>query len=67
MHIMVMKDDGEYSSASDFDDDTLAILATNHVGWDEQQPSVMRALLCNMCLAYKWRGMSKTSDTSYFK
>ena len=26
-HVMVVKDDGEYSSASDFDEDTLALLA----------------------------------------
>ena len=25
--VMVIKDDGEYSSASDFDEDTLALLA----------------------------------------
>ena len=28
--VLVIKDDGEYSSASDFDDDTLALLAANH-------------------------------------
>jgi hypothetical protein len=30
--VMVIKDDGEYSSASDFDEDTFALLAANHVG-----------------------------------
>jgi hypothetical protein len=30
--VMVVKDDGEYSSASDFDEDTLALLAADHVG-----------------------------------
>ena len=34
--VMVIKDDGEYSSASDFDKDTLALLATNHAGSEEQ-------------------------------
>jgi Arc/MetJ-type ribon-helix-helix transcriptional regulator len=29
---MVVKDDGEYSSASDFDEDTLALLEADHVG-----------------------------------
>ena len=35
-HVMVIKDDGEYSSASDFDEDTLALLAADHVGSEEQ-------------------------------
>jgi hypothetical protein len=34
-HVLVMKDDGEYSSASDFDDDTLALLAADHAGNDD--------------------------------
>jgi hypothetical protein len=29
---MVVKDDGEYSSTSDFDEDTLALLAADHAG-----------------------------------
>jgi hypothetical protein len=33
--VLVIKDDGEYSSASDFDDDTLALLAADHAGNDE--------------------------------
>ena len=33
--VMVVKDDGEYSSASDFDEDTLAVLAAHHVGSEE--------------------------------
>jgi hypothetical protein len=32
---LVKKVDGEYSSASDFDDDTLALLAADHAGNDE--------------------------------
>ena len=35
-HVMVIKDDGEYSSASDFDEDTFALLATDHAGSEEQ-------------------------------
>ena len=34
--VMVVKDDGEYSYASDFDDDTLALLAVDHAGSEEQ-------------------------------
>jgi hypothetical protein len=30
--VLVIKDDAEYSSASDFDDDTLALLAADHAG-----------------------------------
>jgi hypothetical protein len=29
---LVVKDDGAYSSTSDFDDDTLALFATDHAG-----------------------------------
>jgi hypothetical protein len=34
-HVLVINDDGEYSSASDFDDDTVALLATDHAGNDD--------------------------------
>ena len=34
--VLVVKDDGGYSSASDFDEDTLALLATDHAGSEEQ-------------------------------
>jgi hypothetical protein len=33
--ILVVKDDGEYSSASDFSDDTLTLLAADHAGNDD--------------------------------
>jgi hypothetical protein len=33
--VLVIKDDGEYSSASYFDDDTLALPATDHAGNDD--------------------------------
>ena len=34
--VLIVKDDGEYSSASDFDEDTHALLATDHAGSEEQ-------------------------------
>jgi hypothetical protein len=34
-HVLVVRDDGEYSSASDFDEDTLALLADDHEGNDD--------------------------------
>jgi hypothetical protein len=33
--VLVVKDDGEHSSASDFDDDTLTLLAADHTGNDD--------------------------------
>jgi hypothetical protein len=33
--VLVVIDDGEYSSTSDFDDDTLALLADDHEGNDD--------------------------------
>jgi hypothetical protein len=33
--VLVIRDDGEYSSASDFDEDTLALLADDHKGNDD--------------------------------
>jgi hypothetical protein len=35
--VLIVKDDGEYSSASDFDKDTNAFLMANHAGSEEQQ------------------------------
>jgi hypothetical protein len=68
--VMVIRDDGEYSSASDFDDDTLALLATDRVG-SEQHPEehidAGDAERYSVCLALKWRRRSKTSGTSYFR
>jgi hypothetical protein len=34
-HVFVIKDDGEYSFASDFDEDTLALLVVDHAGNDD--------------------------------
>jgi hypothetical protein len=33
--VLVVRDDGEYSFASDFDEDTLALLADDHAGNDD--------------------------------
>jgi hypothetical protein len=35
--VLIVKDDGEYSSSSDFDEDTHALLATDHTGSEEQE------------------------------
>jgi hypothetical protein len=35
--VLIVKDDGEYSSTSDFDEDTHALLAADHAGSEEQQ------------------------------
>jgi hypothetical protein len=34
-HVLVVRDDGEYSSTSDFDEDTLALLADDNEGNDD--------------------------------
>ena len=34
--VMVVKEDGGYSSASDFDEDTLALFVANHAGSEER-------------------------------
>jgi hypothetical protein len=34
-HVLVVRDDGEYSFASDFDEDTLTLLADDHEGNDD--------------------------------
>jgi hypothetical protein len=34
-HVLVIKDDGEYSFSSDFDDETLTLLAADHAGNDD--------------------------------
>jgi hypothetical protein len=35
--VLVVKDDGEYSSASDFDEATLALLVADHAGNDDHR------------------------------
>lgn len=37
-HVLVVKNDGEYLSTSDFDEDTLALLEADHV--DNEPPEV---------------------------
>jgi hypothetical protein len=39
--VLVIKDDGEYSSVSDFDDDTLALLAADHAGNDDHPRNIL--------------------------
>jgi hypothetical protein len=34
MCVLEVKDDGAYSSASDFDEDTLALFAADHAGYE---------------------------------
>jgi hypothetical protein len=34
-HVLVVRDDGEYSSTSDFDEDTLTLLAADYAGNDD--------------------------------
>jgi hypothetical protein len=34
-HVLVIRDYGEYSSTSDFDEDTLALLTDDHEGNDD--------------------------------
>jgi hypothetical protein len=36
-HVLVVKDDGEYSSTSDFNEDTLALLTADHAGNDDHR------------------------------
>ena len=33
--VLIVKNDGEYSSASELDEDTLALLAADHAGGEE--------------------------------
>ena len=55
--VMIVRDNGAYSSASDFDDETYAMLAANHAGSEDEieetleltRPNVMRASLCAAC------------------
>jgi len=41
-HVLVVKEDGGYSSASDFDEDTLALLAADHAGSEERHEEQFR-------------------------
>nr|ABA97521.1 retrotransposon protein, putative, Ty3-gypsy subclass [Oryza sativa Japonica Group] len=35
--VLIVKDDGDYSSASDFDEDTLALLAANNIDSEDEE------------------------------
>ena len=67
--VLVVKNDGGYSSASDYDEQTLALLAADDAGSEEppdeqlvrRMRSIMRASLCSVCLVHKWRRRSKIS------
>jgi hypothetical protein len=73
--VLVMKGDGEYYSASDFDEDTLALLAADHVGNDDHPEEHIgtsdadhyESLDVQHVLSTKWREWSKISDTHCFK
>jgi hypothetical protein len=39
--VLVIRDDGEYSSSSDFDEATLALLADDHEGNDDHPRSIL--------------------------
>jgi hypothetical protein len=71
--VLIIRDDGEYSSASDFDEDTLALLADNHEGNDDHPEEHIGTGDANHYesqivhrVLYKWREWSK-SVTHCFK
>jgi hypothetical protein len=59
--VLVVKDDGGYSTASDLDEATLALLVADDAGAKEPpeeqigaaDASIMRAPLYSMCLVHK--------------
>jgi hypothetical protein len=63
------------SSASDFDEDTLALLADDHEGNDDHPEEHIgtgdedhyESLIVQRVLVHKWREWSKISDTHCFK
>ena len=68
--VLVVRDDGEYSSASDFNEDTLALLADDHAGNDdhlEEHIGTDDADHYESLIVHKWREWSKISDTHCFK
>jgi hypothetical protein len=76
--VLVLSDDGEYSSASDFNEDTLALLADDHAGNDNHPEEhiltgdanhyesliVQRMLSTQSVSSVNW---SKINDTHCFK
>jgi hypothetical protein len=68
--VLVIKDDGEYSSASDFDEDTLALLANDHAGNDDHPKEHIGTGDVDHYesqIVQQWRERSKISDTHCFK
>jgi hypothetical protein len=70
--VLVIRDDGEYSSASDFDEDTLALLADDHEGNDDHPKEHIGAGDADhygslIVHRVQWREWSKISDTHCFK
>jgi hypothetical protein len=67
--VLVVRDDGEYSSASDFDEHTLALLADDHEGNDDHPEEhsgtgdVDHYQSLILQRVHKWREWSKMSDT----
>jgi hypothetical protein len=43
--ILVVRDNGEYSSASDFDENTLALLVDDHEGNDHYESLIVQCVL----------------------
>jgi hypothetical protein len=72
-HVLVIRDDGEYSSVSDFNEDTLALLADDQEGNDDHAEEHIgigdadhyESLIVQR--VHKWREWSKISDTHCFK
>jgi hypothetical protein len=73
--VLVIRDDGEYASASDFNEDTLALLADDHEDNDDHPEEHIctgdadhyESLIVQCVLSTKWREWSKISDTHCFK
>jgi hypothetical protein len=73
--VLVVRDDGEYSPASDFDEDTLALLADDHEGNDGHPKEHIctsdadhyESLIVHRVLSTQMREWSKISDTHCFK
>ena len=60
--VLGVKNNGGYSSASDYDEQTLALLAADDAGSEETPDEqigmeaverIMRASLCSVCLVHK--------------
>ena len=75
MRVLIIRDDGEYSSASDFDEDTLALLKDDHESNDDHPEEHIgtgdadhyESLIMQSCLVQKWREWSQIKDTHCFK